>query len=494
MSAGLATDRFLETLRKSSLVEEPALQAWLTEQTEKGTLPDSSNDLAAALLRDGLISRFQAQHLLAGKSRGYIVSDKYRILELLGQGAAGRVFLCEHVLMRRLFAIKVLTEQASRRKETMERFYREARASGLLDHPNMVRCIDIDQRGSMHFLVMEYVDGVNLYDYVQKNGPLPVDQAANYIAQAASGLQYAFEAGLIHRDIKPGNLLVNRAGVVKILDMGLARFYHDANGSITRETDREELLGTIDYIAPEQALDSHDVDIRADIYSLGASFYYLLTGRGPFLGSTAEKLMRHQVAKPHPIRDSRPDVPAEVEQIIFKMLAKDPAERYQIPAEVEDALSSWLEPLLPPNEAEMPSHCALVERLVKQSASAQGTLSNIGGMTLRPQGGSSQVNMPSVVAAVARVTAQTASQPVPPPTVSDPTPFPLVPTPTPVLTAVPTRPRFSWAREMLLGGLLLSACMLLGLFFGGAFSNRANKAANAPTSAPAPAPSAPADR
>lgn len=478
MSAVMAPDRFLETLRKSGLVEEPALQAWLTEQTEKGTLPATASELAAALLRDGFVSQFQAQHLLAGKSRGYVVSEKYRILELLGAGSAGRVYLCEHVMMRRLFAIKILSEQASRRKETMERFYREARASGLLDHPNMVRCIDIDQRGAMHFLVIEYVDGINLYDYVQKNGPLAVDQAANYIAQAASGLQYAFESGLIHRDIKPGNLLVNRAGVIKILDMGLARFFHDVNGSITRETDREELLGTIDYIAPEQALDSHDVDIRADIYSLGASFYYLLTGRGPFLGSTAEKLMRHQVAKPHPIREMRPEVPEAIEQIVFKMMAKNPADRYQIPAEVEDALSDWLGELRPPAEAEMPVHCALVDRLVKQTASTQGTLSNIGGVTLRP---GSQVNMRSVAGAVARVTAAAAAPaPVPeviPPPVVAPPPAPPAPAPS----------ASSWSREMLLGFVLLAACLGLGLFFGGAFTNRGSNDPSTSTPAAKPA-------
>src|SRR5262249_44283524 len=157
----------------------------------------------------------------------------------------------------------------------------EARAVAALDHPNIVRAYDIDQDENLHFLVMEYVDGANLQDLVKKSGPLDPVRAAHYIYASAIGLHHAHGMGLIHRDIKPGNILVDRSGVVKILDMGLARFFHDEEDMLTKKYD-ENILGTADYLAPEQAVDSHSVDIRADIYSLGATFYFLLSGQPPF--------------------------------------------------------------------------------------------------------------------------------------------------------------------------------------------------------------------
>ncbi len=268
----------------------------------------------------------------------------------------GSVYLCEHKLMRRRVAVKVLPTAKADDPASLERFYREARAVAALDHPNIVRAYDIDQDDKLHFLVMEFVDGANFQEIIKRSGPMDVLRAAHYIRQAALGMQHAHEAaGLVHRDIKPGNILVDRNGIVKILDMGLARFFHDEDDILTKKYD-ENVLGTADYLAPEQALDSHGVDIRADIYSLGATFYFMLTGRPPFAeGTVAQKLIWHQTRQPKPVRSIRPDVPAELAAVLEKAMAKDPAQRYQTPLAVAEALAPWTTtPIPPPPECEMP--------------------------------------------------------------------------------------------------------------------------------------------
>src|SRR5438876_958011 len=191
---------------------------------------------------------------------------------------------------------------------------------------------------------------------VNRGGPLDPIRAAHYIRQAALGLQHAHEiAGLVHRDIKPGNILIDRGGIVKVLDMGLARFFHDEDDVLTKKYD-ENVLGTADYLAPEQALDSHSVDIRADIYSLGATFYFILTGTTPFNeGTVAQKLIWHQTRQPKSVQVLRPEVPAEISAIVEKMMAKDPAQRYQTPADVAEVLGPWTQqPIPPPPDKEMP--------------------------------------------------------------------------------------------------------------------------------------------
>ena len=267
-------------------------------------LPNEPGRLAGLLVRDGVLTHFQAEQFLQGKWRRFTIG-KYKVLERLGSGGMGSVYLCEHKLMRRRVAVKVLPTAKAEDTSSLERFYREARAVAALDHPNIVRAYDIDQDDKLHFLVMEHVDGSSLQEIVKKAGPMDVLRACHYMRQAALGLQHAHEtAGLVHRDIKPGNILVDRNGIVKVLDMGLARFFHDEEDMLTKKYD-ENVLGTADYLAPEQALDSHAVDIRADIYSLGATFYFCLTGRTPFAeGTVAQKLIWHQTRQPKPIRVS----------------------------------------------------------------------------------------------------------------------------------------------------------------------------------------------
>src|SRR5262249_52572202 len=189
-----------------------------------------------------------------------------------------------HVLLRRLVALKVLPLYQTHNSTMVERFYREARAIASLNHPNIVRAHDLDRDHKRHYLVMEYVHGPSLQDLVGTHGPLEPDRAANYLAQAALGLQHAHAHGWVHRDIKPANLLLDRQGVLKVLDLGLARLLNDHRDLLTKEHDNNGILGTIDYLSPEQALNTHDVDIRSDIYSLGATFYFVLTGQPPFAG------------------------------------------------------------------------------------------------------------------------------------------------------------------------------------------------------------------
>ena len=358
MPSPTTIDELLELVRKSEVVEEKKLTTYLDKVRAAQTLPSTPSMLAGLLVRDGLLTQFQAEQFLQGKWRRFCLG-KYKVLERLGAGGMGTVFLCEHKLMRRRVAVKVLPEARAEDPSSLDRFYREARAVAALDHPNIVRAYDIDQDGKLHFLVMEHVDGASLQEIVKKTGPMDVLRACHYVRQSALGLQHAHAAaGIVHRDIKPSNILVDRNGIVKILDMGLARFFYDEEDVLTKKYD-ENVLGTADYLAPEQALDSHAVDIRADIYSLGATFYFCLTGRTPFTdGSVAQKLIWHQTRQPKPIRHVRPEVPAEVAALVEKMMAKDANQRLQTPQEVAEALIAWTQtPIPPPPEHEMPQLC-----------------------------------------------------------------------------------------------------------------------------------------
>jgi len=355
MPAPVNSEELIELISKSGIVEESKLRAYIKRLVERATLPADPSKLAGLLVRDAILTYFQAEQILQGKYKRFTIG-KYKVLEKLGAGGMGQVFLCEHKLMRRRVAVKVLPTAKAEDPSSLERFYREARAVAAVDHPNIVRAYDIDQDENLHFLVMEYVDGTNLQDLVKKVGPLDPIRACHYIYGASVGLQHAHEIGLVHRDIKPGNILVDRAGVVKILDMGLARFFNDDEDILTKKYD-ENVLGTADYLAPEQALDSHTVDIRADIYSLGATFYFLLTGSPPFPeGSVAQKLIWHQNRHPRHIRSLRADVPDEIIAITERMMMKDPAKRFQVPADVMATLSRWVStPIPPPSDREMPT-------------------------------------------------------------------------------------------------------------------------------------------
>ena len=265
---------------------------------------------------------------------------RYRILALLGAGGMGVVFKAEHRLMERIVALKIIHKDLVARAESVERFRQEVKAAARLSHPNIVAAYDAEQAGDLHFLVMEYIEGTNLDQLVRTQGPLPVALACNIARQVALGLQHAHERGMVHRDIKPHNLVLTAAGQVKILDFGLARFCRETSGGSL--TAPGVVLGTPEYVAPEQALDARQADLRADLYSLGCTLYFLLAGRPPFPeGSVLQKLMAHQQRTPPPLADLRPDVPAELVQIVERLMAKDPAQRYQTAAEIVELLAAF---------------------------------------------------------------------------------------------------------------------------------------------------------
>jgi len=344
----LTAESFLAVVKKSGLIEPERLKQLLEEFRAQGISVDQSQAIAEALTERGLLTKWQADKLLHGKSRGFFLG-KYRLLSLLGKGGMSSVYLAEHVLMRRRCAIKVLPQKRVHDSSYLGRFHREAQAVASLDHANIVRAYDVDVDRSIekdreiHFLVMEYVEGRSLQELVASDGVLPCVTAADYIRQAAEGLAHAHQAGMVHRDIKPGNLLVDVNDVVKILDLGLARFFDDQDENSLTVAHDEKVLGTADYLAPEQAMDSHKVDARADIYSLGCTFYFLLTGHPPFReGSLAQRLMAHQTKEPSPIKQDRDDVPEDLNAIITTMMAKKVEQRYQTAADVSEALTGWL--------------------------------------------------------------------------------------------------------------------------------------------------------
>ena len=333
---------FLDLVKRSQLVQEDPLKEFLSKirkQQSEGLLK-SSESLAKAFVEEELLTEWQAEKLLAGKHRGFMLG-KYKLLGQLGKGGMSTVYLAEHILMRARRAIKVLPRNRVKDATYLKRFELEARAAAKLDDPNIVRTYDIDNEGDTHYIVMEYVEGRDLHQLVKKIGHLKFDTAADYIAQVARGLDHAHEMGLVHRDIKPANCLLDNNGVVKLLDMGLARIVDDA-ASLTIDNN-ENVLGTADYLAPEQAMNSHSADSRADIYSLGCTLYFLLTSHPPFPeGSISERLMKHQIETPSGVMKDRPDVPPTLLHICEKMMAKKPDDRYHTAGEVAERLAEWL--------------------------------------------------------------------------------------------------------------------------------------------------------
>jgi eukaryotic-like serine/threonine-protein kinase len=340
-------------IEKSELLEKDRIASLAQHFAERPRPPASAKECALALVKEGCITTFQAKLLLAGKWRNFFLGGKYKVLDHLGTGGMGAVFLCEHRYMRRRVALKILPPEKNQAPGGLQRFIREAQAAGRLDHPNIVRAHDIDCDSGVHFFVMEYVDGVSLQHLIQARGPLSVSRAVNYACQSASGLQHAWDAQMVHRDIKPANLLLDRLGLIKILDFGLARFTQ-CNDHLTQMLDSKTVLGTADYLSPEQARDSA-VDVRADIYSLGALFYFLLVGKPPFDGgNVAQKLIAHQTKTPPRADAQRPEVPAGIADVIAQMLEKDRDRRPTTPLRVIEALQPWLEDVPPPTPEELP--------------------------------------------------------------------------------------------------------------------------------------------
>lgn len=333
------TEAFWNNLSNSNLLTSEQLKS--AQQQFPSTRDDAT--VVAWLVEQEWLTAWQGEMLLAGHRRFFL--GRYRLMNLLGQGGMGAVFQAEQAPLGRLVAIKVLARNMIGDEAAVARFRREIEAAAALVHPNIVTAYDADCVQGSHFLVMDYVEGRDLSSLLKERGWLPLSEACEYVRQAALGLQHAFEQDMVHRDIKPGNLLVHfppdQPPVVKVLDMGLARFTSETSeaGHLTQAG---QVMGTPDYIAPEQSMDTHSADIRADIFSLGCTLFRLLSGQLPWPdGSPVQKLIARRMTDAPPIRTVRSDIPIELESVVARMLARDPNDRFQTPAELAQALSQF---------------------------------------------------------------------------------------------------------------------------------------------------------
>lgn len=333
---------FLQLLVLSRLVSEGAVQE-LRERFSDQVATDAG--LASVLVKHGLLTAWQAQKLLKGKHQGFFLGD-YKLLSHLAKGGMSTLYSAKHTINGELRALKVLPPSKASRHSYLPRFLREARLTAALRHVNIMRVYEVvrhdPNKCAVNFMAMELLQGRDLYRMVSTDGPPAFSVAAEIIRQAARGLHHVHRQGLVHRDVKPGNLFFTDQGIVKIIDLGLASITDDFDENLTREYN-ERVLGTADYLAPEQAVDSHKADRRADVYGLGCTFYFLLTGQPPFAeGGLAQRILAHQARMPQDVRTLRQDVPSALRQLLLEMLVKDPGQRIQNMDLVAQRLEGWL--------------------------------------------------------------------------------------------------------------------------------------------------------
>ncbi len=346
MSAADPTAIFSQNLRASGLLSAAQLRELAGWTAQKQ--PDLPA-LAKELSRRGWLTAYQIKEIARGRGAGLKVGGRYVLLEILGEGGMGRVYKARDNTMGRDVAFKVIRKEKLSHPNTAGRFEQEMIALGkMTPHPNVVDVYAAESRGDTHYCVMEYIDGSDLTKLVRDRGAMSVPDACNAIRQAALGLEHAFRSGLVHRDIKPSNIIVPRTtGPVKLVDLGLARVMEPPGGEEGHRVTQEGfVLGTPDFLAPEQARDPMSVDVRADIYALGGTLFYILTGRVPFDGgSPTEKLLRHCTDPPPSLLQYRPDAPPQVEQIVNWCMAKAPESRPQTPLQLAVALQPFCPPL-----------------------------------------------------------------------------------------------------------------------------------------------------
>jgi eukaryotic-like serine/threonine-protein kinase len=331
---------FLGLVSKSGLLEQRSIDTVIrTHELKSETDPV---EVARAFVHDKQLTVFQARQLLKGKWRGLCVG-KYKLLYPLGSGGMGYVYAAEEVGTGWQVAVKVMSDRYRKDIAMLTRIQLEAQAGMRLKHPNILRTWSIDRtedsQGDMYYVVMELVKGISLNELVALKKQLAVGHACDIVFQAALGLQHAHANGLVHRDVKPENLLIRSDGSVKILDFGLAMIDENDEEFLMAMIMGQDRLGTADYVAPEQSINSYKVDSRADIYSLGGTLYFALAGHAPFpVDSAVEKIRSHREVRPQLILELRPDVPKRVAAIVHKMLAKRPENRVQTAAEVAELL------------------------------------------------------------------------------------------------------------------------------------------------------------
>lgn len=335
-------DEFIEAIEANQLVAPNILDA-LTPSAQARDRIDIRL-FADTLVESGHLSRWQAERLMTGRTAFGL--GKYRLLDRIGAGGMGVVLKAVQTDLNRIVAVKVLSRTLLRRPEAVRRFYREAEAAGSLDHPHIVKVLDSDCINGIPFFVMEYVEGRDLHWLVRHRGPLPIEWACEFGRQTALALQHAHDRHLVHRDVKPDNLLLTRRSPehplkVKVLDFGLARFTSETPEA-TGLTSVNEVFGSVDFMSPEQAQSAKTADIRSDIFSLGASLYFTMTAQTPFGGETImEKLAARITGPPPSLRKLHPEIPSGLADVIEKMMAPNPADRYQTPVEVARALGPY---------------------------------------------------------------------------------------------------------------------------------------------------------
>ena len=294
--------------------------------------------LLSKLVQDGHITSFQSKKLKAGKSSDIYFGD-YVVIDKLGQGGMGTVLLAKHQRMDRLVAIKILPITVLESKDAVARFYQEVKVAAKLTHPNIVHAYDAGEHHGFHYLVMEYVPGYDLAEVLSQLGPVPLSMALDYLKQACKGLDYAHRKGIVHRDVKPSNILLSDEGDIKILDMGLARICDSTfNQAMTQLTTTGQVMGTVEYMSPEQAEDTRQADQRSDIYSLGCTFYRLLTGKSPFTRDTVVKtILAHRTDSIPALNTGVPENDS-VNRLFQKMVAKQPEDRFQTVSELMETI------------------------------------------------------------------------------------------------------------------------------------------------------------
>ncbi len=324
----LRSHAFLDNLLRLNLVGPHSVAQFLNTNAERLSQFDSAEVFGDALVQTGMLTQYQLDRIMAGTTHG-LVLGQYRVLDRIGSGGMGIVFMGEHTLMERRVAIKVLPVDDDCPAVPLERFYNEARVLAKLQHPNIVMAFDFGRVApppglpSLLYLVMELVQGCDLEKHLQQKGPPSISKACNWICQAACGLQEAHNHNLVHRDVKPSNLLLTRDEQIKLVDFGLVRQLS------VRLTDPRTVLGTLDFMPPEQGADPTSVGTHADIYSLGATLFWLLTGQSPYppTASFKEALEQLQQNSPRRLRALRPDAPPELEAILVRLLERDPMRR-----------------------------------------------------------------------------------------------------------------------------------------------------------------------
>jgi eukaryotic-like serine/threonine-protein kinase len=331
--------RFWQAVIRSGLVDAEKLTAcWeAIEPAKRDQAEQIDRRLAWQAVESRCLTLWQAQQLMAGRTKGYRV-DRYLLLDVIGQGGMGRVYMARDARLDRLVALKILPPDRLRSPEAFARFQREARMGAQLQHENLVRIYDYGESEGRHFLVMEYIEGKTIAASIEERGAMPPATAVRLIRQVAMGLEHLHRKGLVHRDVNPHNILVTEDGIAKLADMGLAIAVADDD----RVTHAGATVGTFDYVAPEQARNSRAADARSDIYSLGCTLYHMCSGQVPFPGPTLpEKLLAHQVSEPAPLARVVPGLPEGLDAIVRRMMRKSPAERYATPMEVALALGPY---------------------------------------------------------------------------------------------------------------------------------------------------------